>query len=72
MCLTCFSTVNHFFPSFFSPSHSPFLAVEDNVTEDQHSPGQAAIQSGNASFHFSIGNQIVYVCAYVRVSKSCV
>lgn len=44
-----FFTVNHFFPPSVSPP-SPFLAVEDNVTEDQHSPGQTAIPSGNAPF----------------------
>lgn len=46
-----FFTVNCFFPSFSPPSL--FLAVEDNVTEDQHSPGQTAIPSGNAPFHIS-------------------
>lgn len=34
-----------------SPSLSFFLAVEDNVTEEQHSPGQSAIPSGNTPFH---------------------
>lgn len=52
MCLTCFPALTISPPpplSLFSPP-SPFLAVEDNVTEDQHSPGQTAIPSGNAPF----------------------
>lgn len=63
-----FFTVNCFFSCF--SSLSPFLAVEDNVTEDQHSPGQTAIPSGNAPFHISsflVGKCIVcvHVCLFV-------
>lgn len=70
-----FFAVNCFFPSVSPPSL--FLAVEDNVTEDQHSPGQTAIPSGNAPFHissFSAGKWIMClcvrlcVCAYVCAS----
>lgn len=51
MCLTCFSRLTVSSPLSFSPlPPSPSLAVEDNVTEDQHSPGQTAIPSGNAPF----------------------
>lgn len=51
MCLTCFSRLTISSPLSFSPlPPSPSLAVEDNVTEDQHSPGQTAIPSGNAPF----------------------
>lgn len=61
-----FFTVNCFFPSFFSPL-SLFLAVEDNVTEDQHSPGQTAIPSGNAPIHISsvsAGKWIMCLCVF--------
>lgn len=65
-----FFTVNCFFPSFSPPSL--FLAVEDNVTEDQQSPGQTAIPSGNAPFHissFSAGKWIMFLdlCACLSV-----
>lgn len=65
-----FFTVNCFFPSF-SP-FSLFLAVEDNVTEDQNSPGQTAIPSGNAPFHissFSAGKWIMCLCVCVCVKS---
>lgn len=72
-----FLAVNCFFPSFFPLSL--FLAVEDNVTEDQHSPGRTAIPSGNAPFHissFSAGKvyrmclrTCVCVCVWLCVCK---
>lgn len=65
-----FFPVNSFFSFFFPPPTPPplflpFLAVEDNVTEDQHSPGQTAIPSGNAPLHissFSAGEWHLCVC----------
>lgn len=60
-----FFTVNSFFPSF--SSSSPFLAVEDNVTEDQHSPGQTAIPSGNIPFHISSFSTGKCVCVCMGV-----
>lgn len=68
MCLTCFSLLTVSFPRFLPLSL--FLAVEDNVTEDQHSPGQTAIPSGNAPFHissFSAGKWIMCLCMCVSV-----
>lgn len=65
-----FFTVNCIFSCFSFPS--PFLAVEDNVTEDQHSPGQTAIPSGNAPFHISsflVGKWIVCVRVCLFVCK---
>lgn len=66
MCLTCFSPLTVSFPFFFPPL-SLFLAVEDNVTEDQHSPGQTAIPSGNAPIHISsisAGKWIMCLCVF--------
>lgn len=72
---TSFFTVNCFFSSLFfhppnSPFFLPFLAVEDNVTEDQHTPGQTAIPSGNAPLHISsssAGEWIVCVRVHVCI-----
>lgn len=76
MCLTSFLWLTISSPPLFFPPlpPSPSLAVEDNVTEDQHSPGHTAIPSGNAPFRilpffFFIIIIVDWLHAYMHVCK---